>query len=69
MNLLNYLPDLLTGSLLRGVAYLDPGSGSFILQVLIATLVGGLFIVRAYWQKIVSFFRSRSSKEEDEQEE
>jgi hypothetical protein len=45
-----------------GRAYLDPGSGSFILQLLIAALLGGLFIIKAYWQKIVRFFRNLFSR-------
>ena len=56
---------ILTGSL----AYLDPGSGSFILQLLIAAILGGAFLVKAYWRKIVSFFRSRFSGREDDQQE
>lgn len=36
-------------------AYLDPGSGSFILQILIAAFVGGAFVIKAYWRKITSF--------------
>jgi hypothetical protein len=50
-------------------AYLDPGSGSFILQVIIASLLGGLFIVKVYWQKIVTFFRGLFSKKPEHPEE
>lgn len=46
----------------NGLAYLDPGSGSFILQLLIAALLGGAFILKSYWQKITGFFRARFSK-------
>jgi hypothetical protein len=34
------------------LAYVDPGSGSFILQALVATLAGVLVAVNAYWRKI-----------------
>jgi hypothetical protein len=37
--------------------YLDPGSGSFILQILIATIVGGLFLVKVYWNKLKALFK------------
>jgi hypothetical protein len=37
-------------------AYLDPGSGSFILQLILATLLGGLFLIRGYWTRVKSFF-------------
>jgi len=40
-------------------AYLDPGSGSFILQILLATLVGFLFLLKGYWSKIKLFFRAK----------
>jgi hypothetical protein len=53
----------------KAFAYLDPGSGSFILQLLIAALLGGLFVIKTQWNKIVQFFRSRSSKEQGDQEE
>ena len=52
-------------------AYLDPGSGSFILQMILAAILGGLVIIRTYWNKIkdgVSRLFSRQGKvEEDEQ--
>lgn len=38
-------------------AYLDPGSGSFLLQLLIAGIVGGLFLLRSSWGKVKAFFR------------
>jgi hypothetical protein len=51
------------------VSYLDPGSGSFILQILIATLVGGLFVVRMYWKRITGFFRNLFNKGRSDSEE
>lgn len=64
-----FQPSLLPQLLTAGLAYLDPGSGSFILQLLIATILGGAFIVKAYWKKIVGFFRSRFSRRGDDQQE
>jgi hypothetical protein len=58
------------GSILKsGDAYLDPGSGSFILQLLIASLVGAAFIIKTYWRRISAFFRKSFNKEQDEEEE
>ena len=37
-------------------AYLDPGTGSMMLQVLLGGIAGGLVVGRLYWQKIKSFF-------------
>jgi hypothetical protein len=31
--------------------YLDPGSGSFILQILLAALLGGAYAIKVYWKK------------------
>jgi hypothetical protein len=59
----NILQNLSIFPLTHGLAYLDPGSGSFILQILLASLLGGLFLVRTYWQKIINFFRGGSSDE------
>ena len=33
-------------------AYLDPGTGSFMLQMLIAALVGGTYALKIYWKRI-----------------
>jgi hydrogenase-4 membrane subunit HyfE len=32
-------------------AYIDPGSGSLIWQVLIAALLSGLFLIKTYWRR------------------
>jgi hypothetical protein len=34
------------------LAYLDPGTGSFVLQALVAALAGVAVVVNAYWSKI-----------------
>jgi len=49
---------------LRPQAYLDPGSGSFLIQLLIAGLVGAGFIIKAYWKKIKAFFTRTKPAEE-----
>ena len=43
-------------------AYLDPGSGSFALQFLLAGGLGALFFVRSYLSKIKNFFFSVFTK-------
>ncbi len=50
---------------LRPQAYLDPGSGSFIIQLLIAGLVGAGFLVKVYWKKIKGLFSRSGAKKED----
>ncbi len=56
-----HVPTLLTSaplavSLASPPAYLDPGSGSFILQLLVAGILGGLVAIRMYWSKIKARF-------------
>ena len=40
----------------RTYAYLDPGSGSLIFQIIIGGLIGGLFGIKMFWKNIKSFF-------------
>jgi hypothetical protein len=46
------------------MAYLDPGSGSYFIQILIATFLGGLFALRASWGRIRDFFTKRGKQAE-----
>ncbi len=50
----------------KALAYLDPGSGSYLLQLLIGGLLGGLIVIKASWGKIKSYFQRSSSDEEEE---
>jgi hypothetical protein len=40
-------------------AYVDPGSGSYILQVLIGFALAGLYALKHYWAKILTFFTKK----------
>lgn len=51
-------------------AYIDPGTGSYVIQVLLATLFGALFAVKIFWSKIKNacmrlFFPARRVQEEE----
>jgi len=41
------------------LAYVDPGSGSLIIQMLIAGVVGALFYFRKAFHSLCSLFRSK----------
>jgi len=47
-------------------AYLDPGTGSYIFQIIIGLLLGGLFFVRSFIKSfilsIIHLFKRRSPK-------
>ena len=48
-------------------AYLDPGTGSYVLQLVIAALLGAAFALKVFWLRIKGFFAnlfSRKSKED-----
>ena len=44
-------------------AYLDPGTGSIVIQAVIAGIVGALSIGRLYWHKLRSMFRGRDGQQ------
>ena len=46
--------------------YLDPGSGSFLIQLLIAALLGLGVAVRASWGKIKGWFGIKSKPKADD---
>lgn len=41
------------------LAYLDPGSGSLLIQILLGVSIGAAVAVRAYWQRISYFWQTR----------
>ncbi len=43
-------------------AYIDPGTGSLIIQFLIGTIVGGLFVVKMYWHRLNLYIKKVFSK-------
>ncbi len=43
-------------------AYLDPGTGSYIYQLIIAGIVGASYTVKVFWGRIKTFFIKLSSK-------
>ncbi len=49
---------------LISLLYLDPGSGSFILQIVIAAALGGAYALKVYWKKIKKLFRGKAGEEE-----
>jgi hypothetical protein len=42
-------------------AYLDPGSGSMLLQLLLGGVTGMVVIFKLYWQRVKGFFNRRGS--------
>lgn len=51
--------------------YIDPGSGSYLLQMIIAAVLGVSFFFKNFWLTIKSFFTGKKpgKKEEDNRSE
>ena len=44
-------------------AYLDPGTGSIILQAIVGTIAGGLVLIKLYWYRIKNLFKKQIPEE------
>jgi hypothetical protein len=42
-------------------AYLDPGTGSMVLQLLLGGVAGAVVVVKLYWEKVKDFFTREKS--------
>lgn len=49
-------------------AYIDPGSGSYMLQIIAAGVLSGIFIMKKFWRnisKFISSFLKKNSGDKD----
>ena len=60
---------LLSATSRNADAYIDPGTGSYILQMLIAGLVGASFAFKIFWKQIRAYFAGRGGKDNDQDSE
>jgi len=49
-------------------AYLDPGSGSYLIQIIVASLAGAGYGLKANWGKVKEIFSKKGQKKSDEKE-
>ncbi len=47
----------------KPAAYLDPGSGSMLIQILLAALLGAGVAVKIFWRSIKAFFTGKKASE------
>jgi len=47
-------------------AYIDPGTGSYIIQLLLAGFLGALLAVKIFWKKLKIFFSNLFNKGKQE---
>jgi hypothetical protein len=50
----------------RADAYLDPGSGSMVLQVLLGGLAGVALVVKLFWHRILQIFGMKGKENSKE---
>jgi uncharacterized membrane protein len=48
----------------RIYGYLDAGTGSYIIQIIIAVAIGGAFGIKIFWRRIYGFFKKTPNKKE-----
>ena len=48
--------------------YIDPGRGSYILQMIIAAVLGVSFFFKNFWLAIKTFFLGKKTKKENDKD-
>jgi hypothetical protein len=49
-------------------AYLDPGSGSYLIQIIIASVAGVGYFLKLNWEKVKNVFLKKGKKEIKDEE-
>jgi hypothetical protein len=68
----NIIKFIITFSLLKilltssAYAYIDPGSGSIILQAILGAIAAGGLTIKIYWNKLKNIFRSKKKDKLDQ---
>ncbi len=50
----------------KASAYLDPGTGSYVIQIVLAFVIGGLYGLKLYYKKIILYIQRLVSKEKND---
>ena len=50
----------------KAFAYLDPGTGSIILQAILGAIAAGATWCSIYWQKVKNFFSKKTKKKDED---
>jgi hypothetical protein len=62
-----YLKFILSVSILciintNAYAYLDPGTGTIIIQAIVGAIAAGAVTIKIYWYKLKAFFKKKKDK-------
>ena len=49
-------------------AYIDPGTGSYVLQIILASIAAALLGIKYFWSRIRSVFSRAPSEQQEEKE-
>jgi hypothetical protein len=44
-------------------AYIDPGTASYVFQIIAGAVLGGVFLLRTYWSRVVTTVRGLISRD------
>ena len=44
-------------------AYIDPGTASYVFQIIVGAVLGGVFLLRTYWSRLLTTVRSMVSRD------
>ena len=55
--------SVLASLIARPVQYLDPGSGSMLIQIVLAALLGAGVAIKIFWRNIKAFFTGKKASE------
>jgi len=44
-------------------AYIDPGTGTIIIQAIVGALAAGAVTIKIYWYKLKAFFKKKKDKD------
>jgi hypothetical protein len=60
--LIGIVLDIVSSPAKADPLYLDPGSGSFLIQLIIASALGAALVLRTSWGRIKSFFKREDTE-------
>ncbi len=55
-------------SISNAYAYIDPGSGSIILQAILGAIAAGGLTIKIYWNKLKDFFKRKKTDKLDQKQ-
>jgi hypothetical protein len=48
-------------------AYLDPGTGSYMLQIIVGAFAAGFFVIKHYWTRIKTMLKRKGKDDTSEE--